>query len=119
MSHDTAFNIVTDSKKVRVYDGVATLSAGGGTRWHEVIRVLDPIGANAHGWPMPANSGAVNVSQCDLDSGGIECNAPDRYDTSKDVAVGLARVMKDRRQCRIDNQVMDHAWQPEIAYELQ
>ena len=89
MSHDTAFNIVTDSKKVRVYDGAGTLSASGGTRWHEVIRVRDPNGA------VLANSGAVNVSQCDFDSGGIECNAPDRNDTSKDVAVGLARMMKN------------------------
>jgi hypothetical protein len=28
VSHDTAFNIVTDAKKIRVYDGAATLSAG-------------------------------------------------------------------------------------------
>jgi len=27
VSHDTAFNIVTDPKKVRGYDGVATLLA--------------------------------------------------------------------------------------------
>src|SRR5262245_32569024 len=64
-------------------------------------------------------SGAVNVSQCDLDSRRIERDAPIGDNTGQDVSAGLARMMQDRRQRRIDNQIMGDAWQPEIADELQ